>query len=91
VAAEPTHIPAITKALLELGFQPQIPAAFPAARPMLWGGFRHGATQYGVHVHVAPACNPEVAALARLGLAGHRPRRLYQDNLDLDNSDLMAS
>ena len=37
LAAEPAHIPAITKALLELGFQPQVPAVFPATRPMLWG------------------------------------------------------
>jgi GrpB-like predicted nucleotidyltransferase (UPF0157 family) len=35
LAAEPAHIPAITQALLKLGFQPQIPAAFPATRPML--------------------------------------------------------
>jgi len=35
LAAEPAQIPAITQALLELGFQPQIPAAFPATRPML--------------------------------------------------------
>jgi GrpB-like predicted nucleotidyltransferase (UPF0157 family) len=129
LAADPTHIPAITQALLQLGFQPQVPAAFPATRPMLWGAFRHGATEYGVHVHVVPAGSPEVAAmrglrdalradpvlrrryavlkraivaggsadpvaftrakhdwiaatLARLGLASHPPRRLYQDDLD---------
>jgi GrpB-like predicted nucleotidyltransferase (UPF0157 family) len=63
LAAEPTHIPAITQALLELGFQPQRPAAFPATRPMLWGTFRHGATDYPVHVHVVPADDPEVAAM----------------------------
>jgi GrpB-like predicted nucleotidyltransferase (UPF0157 family) len=138
LAAEPAHIPAITKALLELGFQRQIPAAFPATRPMLWGTFRHGATQYPVHVHVVPAGSPEVAAmrgfrdalradphlrcgyaalkraivaggpadpvaftkakhdwiaatLARLGLAGDQPRRLYQDDLDPDNPDRLAS
>src|SRR5512133_2340516 len=131
LAAEPAQIPAITKALLELGFQPQVPEAFPATRPMLWGAFRHGATEYRVHVHVVPACSPEVAAmrgfrdalradpllrrrytalkqaivrcgpvdpvtftrakhdwivtaLVRLGLASHQPRRLYQDDLDLD-------
>ena len=55
LAAPPAHIPAITQALLELGFQPQHPAAFPATRPMLWGTFRHRATQYRVHVHVVPA------------------------------------
>src|SRR5687768_9206523 len=36
LAADPAHIPAITQALGELGFQPQAPAAFPATRPMLW-------------------------------------------------------
>jgi GrpB-like predicted nucleotidyltransferase (UPF0157 family) len=66
LAAEPAHIPAITKALLELGFQPQVPAAFPASRPMLWGAFRHGATEYPVHVHVVPAGSPEVAAMRGL-------------------------
>jgi GrpB-like predicted nucleotidyltransferase (UPF0157 family) len=55
LAAQPAHIPAITKALLELGFQPQVPAAFPPSRPMLWGAFRHGPTEYPVHVHVIPA------------------------------------
>src|SRR4029450_4511606 len=39
LTAPPAHIPAITQALLELGFQPQVPAAFPATRPMLWGAF----------------------------------------------------
>jgi GrpB-like predicted nucleotidyltransferase (UPF0157 family)/polyisoprenoid-binding protein YceI len=66
VAAEPAHIPAITKALLELGFQPQVPAAFPPTRPMLWGTFRQGGTTYRVHVHVIPAASPEVAAMRGL-------------------------
>jgi GrpB protein len=30
---------------------------------MLWGAFRHGPTQYRVHVHLAPAGSPEVAAM----------------------------
>ena len=63
LAAQPAQIPAITQALLELGFQPQIPAAFPAPRPMRGGAFRHGPTAYRVHVHVVPAGSPEVAAL----------------------------
>jgi GrpB-like predicted nucleotidyltransferase (UPF0157 family) len=63
LAAPPAHIPAITQALHELGFQHQRPAAFPATRPMLWGAFRHGATQYPVHVHVVSAGSPEVAAM----------------------------
>jgi GrpB-like predicted nucleotidyltransferase (UPF0157 family) len=61
--AEPADLPAITRTLLELGFQPQLPAVFPATRPMLWGVFRHGATDYRVHVHVVPAASPEVTAL----------------------------
>jgi GrpB-like predicted nucleotidyltransferase (UPF0157 family) len=63
LAADPVDIPAITQALLGLGFQPQVPAAFPATRPMLWGTFHHGATDYRVHVHVVPAASPEVAAM----------------------------
>ncbi len=63
LAAEPAHIPAITQALLTLGFQLQLPAAFPATRPMLWGAYRHGAIDYRVHVHVVPAGSPEVAAM----------------------------
>ena len=66
LAAEPTQIPATTQALLGLGFQPQVPAAFPATRPMLWGAFRHGATTHRVHVHVVPADSPEVAAMRGL-------------------------
>jgi GrpB-like predicted nucleotidyltransferase (UPF0157 family) len=66
LAAPPADIPAITQALLELGFQPQRPAAFPATRPMFWGAFRHGPTDYRVHVHVVPAGSPEVAAMRGL-------------------------
>jgi GrpB-like predicted nucleotidyltransferase (UPF0157 family) len=138
LAAPPAHLPAITKPLLELGFQRQRPAAFPPTRPMLWGAFCHGATEYRVHVHVVPAGSPEVTAmrgfrdalradpvlrrryavlkraivaggpadpvaftkakhqwiaatLAQLGLAGEQPRRLYQDDLDPDNPDRLAS
>jgi GrpB-like predicted nucleotidyltransferase (UPF0157 family) len=63
LAAPPAHIPAITKALVEFGFQPQVPAAFPPSRPMLWGTFRHGATEYPVHRHMVPAGSPEVTAI----------------------------
>jgi GrpB-like predicted nucleotidyltransferase (UPF0157 family) len=63
LAADPAHIPAITQTLLKLGFQPQLPAAFPTTRPMLWGAFRHGPTDYRVHLHVVPASSPEVAAM----------------------------
>ena len=66
LAAPPAEIPAITTALGELGFQPQRPAVFPVTRPMLWGTFRHGPTEYRVHLHVVPADSPEVAALRGL-------------------------
>jgi GrpB-like predicted nucleotidyltransferase (UPF0157 family) len=61
--AEPADIPTITQALVELGLQPQLPAVFPASRPMLWGTFRHGPTDYRVHVHVVAASSPEVTAM----------------------------
>jgi GrpB-like predicted nucleotidyltransferase (UPF0157 family)/polyisoprenoid-binding protein YceI len=63
LAAPPAQIPAITQTLLELGFQHQVPAAFPPSRPMLWGTLRHRVTEYRVHVHVIPASSPEVAAM----------------------------
>ena len=63
LAADPADLSTITGALLELGFQPQVPAVFPANRPMLWGTFRHGSADYRVHVHVVPASSPEVAAM----------------------------
>jgi GrpB-like predicted nucleotidyltransferase (UPF0157 family) len=61
--AEPADLPAVTQVLLELGFQHQLPAVFPASRPMLWGAFCHGATDYRVHVHMVPASSPEVTAM----------------------------
>ena len=61
--AEPADVPEVTRTLLELGFQHQLPAVFPASRPMLWGTFRHGPTDYRVHVHVVPASSPEVTAM----------------------------
>jgi GrpB-like predicted nucleotidyltransferase (UPF0157 family) len=63
MAAAPADIAAITAVLFELGFQPQVPAAFPASRPMLWGAFLHEGTDYRVHVHVVPASSPEVVAM----------------------------
>ena len=61
--AEPADLPAIIQALLELGFQHQIPVVFPASRPMLWGALCSGPTGYRVHVHVVPASSPEVTAM----------------------------
>jgi len=63
MAAAPADIAAITAVLVELGFQPQHPTAFPASRPMLWGALLDGGTDYRVHVHVVPASSPEVVAM----------------------------
>jgi GrpB-like predicted nucleotidyltransferase (UPF0157 family) len=62
--APPDEIPAVTRDLLALGFQPQtIPTAFPPTRPMLQGVIRHDGTSFRVHVHVIPESSPEVAAI----------------------------
>jgi GrpB-like predicted nucleotidyltransferase (UPF0157 family) len=76
VPAEAADLPAITQALVELGFQHQRPAVFPPSWPMLLGAFRHGATDYRVHVHVVPASSPEVAALRGFRDALRADRRL---------------
>jgi GrpB-like predicted nucleotidyltransferase (UPF0157 family) len=61
--AQPADIPAAAQVLLELGFHHQFHAVFPASRPMLWGAFGNGPTEYRVHVHVVPASSPEVTAM----------------------------
>jgi GrpB-like predicted nucleotidyltransferase (UPF0157 family) len=62
--ASPEEIPAVTRDLLDLGFQRQaIPTAFPPTRPMLQGVFRHDGTSFRVHVHVVPDSSPEVPAI----------------------------
>jgi GrpB-like predicted nucleotidyltransferase (UPF0157 family) len=60
----PDQIPAVTRDLLALGFQPQaISTAFPPTRPMLQGVIRHDDTSFRIHVHVVPDSSPEVAAI----------------------------
>ena len=60
----PDEIPAVTRDLLDLGFQRQaIPTAFPPTRPMLQGVIRHDGTSFRVHVHVVPESSPEVPAI----------------------------
>jgi GrpB-like predicted nucleotidyltransferase (UPF0157 family) len=60
----PGEIPAVTRDLLDLGFQAQsIPTAFPPTRPMLQGVIRHDGTSFRVHVHVVPESSPEVVAI----------------------------
>ena len=62
--ASPEEIPAVTRDLLDLGFQRQsIPTAFPPTRPMLQGVIRHDGTSFRVHVHVIPESSPEVPAI----------------------------
>ena len=60
----PEDIPALTRDLLDLGFQRQaIPTAFPPTRPMVQGVIRHDGTSFRVHVHVVPDSSPEVPAM----------------------------
>jgi GrpB-like predicted nucleotidyltransferase (UPF0157 family) len=60
----PCEIPAVTRDLLALGFQPQaIATAFPPTRPMVQGVIRHDGTSFRVHVHVVPDSSPEVPAI----------------------------
>ena len=60
----PEEIPAVTRDLLDLGFQHQaIPTAFPPTRPMLQGVIRHDGTSFRVHVHVIPDTSPELESM----------------------------
>lgn len=53
--AESSEIPAITRALYELGFGPQPgPDPWPATRPMVVGSFSLDGREYRVHLHVHP-------------------------------------
>jgi GrpB-like predicted nucleotidyltransferase (UPF0157 family) len=78
----PEEIPAVTRDLLDLGFQPQtIPTAFPPTRPMLQGVIRHSGRPYRVHLHIVPASSREVTELRgfRDALrADERLRREYE-------------
>jgi 5-(carboxyamino)imidazole ribonucleotide synthase len=64
IEASPDEIPALTDALLSLGFGRQgglVP--FPPTRPMLVGEVVHGGTSYLVHLHVMPPARRELAEL----------------------------
>lgn len=54
--ADPTEIPAITKAMREIGFGPQ-PGddPWPPTRPMHVGSINHAGREYRIHFHVHPA------------------------------------
>ncbi|MFL5883233.1 MAG: hypothetical protein ACJ782_24855, partial [Actinomycetota bacterium] len=53
---------------------------------LLDGGYRGSVVSFTAAKH-----DWIVATLARLGLVDHQPRRLYQDHLDLDSPDQLAS
>jgi dephospho-CoA kinase len=64
ITAEPADVPAITSALLELGFARQGgPAAWPPERPMLEGTFRCGGSVFCLHCHVVPTTDPNVGQM----------------------------
>src|SRR5688500_11374621 len=64
IEAEPDDIPAITDALLSLGFGRQDGIApFPPTRPMLTGMVEHEGHPYRVHLHVIPPARGELAEL----------------------------
>lgn len=55
VEADPAEIPAITRLLYGLGFQPQPgPDPWPPTRPMVVGAVMIGGEEYRIHLHVQP-------------------------------------
>ncbi|HKF86302.1 MAG TPA: 5-(carboxyamino)imidazole ribonucleotide synthase [Candidatus Limnocylindrales bacterium] len=64
IEADPEDIPAITEAVLSLGFGRQGGIApFPPTRPMFTGTVDHGGAPYRVHLHVMPPARAELAEL----------------------------
>ncbi len=64
IEADPDDIPAITDALLSLGFGRQGGVApFPPTRPMLTGAVEHQGEPYRIHLHVMPPARGELAEL----------------------------
>jgi dephospho-CoA kinase len=61
VTADPAEVPAITGALLGLGFAHQRGRdPWPSERPMLEGTFRCRGGVFLIHCHVVPATDPDV-------------------------------
>jgi GrpB-like predicted nucleotidyltransferase (UPF0157 family) len=61
---EPARIPAITEALLGLGFQRQTGGEpFPPTRPMMQGAIQDNGQYYRIHVHVVPTNLDDAAEL----------------------------
>jgi hypothetical protein len=59
ITAEPAEVPAITEALVGLGFSRQLDReAWPPERPMLEGTWRYGGAVFSLHCHVVPATDP---------------------------------
>jgi len=61
ITADPADVPAITAALLGLGFAPQRDRdPWPPERPMLEGTFGCRGGVFLIHCHVVPATDPDV-------------------------------
>lgn len=55
IDVRPDEVPAVTKVLLDLGFQRQSGRyAFPPTRPLLLGSLEHDGATFRVHAHVTP-------------------------------------
>ena len=64
IAVDPAEVPAITSALLELGFARQRGREpWPPERPMLEGTFRCRGGVFLLHCHVVPTTDPEVGQM----------------------------
>ncbi len=74
--AEPEEIPAITEALVAVGFRRQEGRdPFPATRPMLEGSLREAGEIFWIHLHVVPVGEPEIEEM-----------RAFRDRLRRDPS-----
>ncbi|HEU0245079.1 MAG TPA: 5-(carboxyamino)imidazole ribonucleotide synthase [Candidatus Limnocylindrales bacterium] len=64
IEADPDDIPAVSQALLSLGFGRQEGIApFPPTRPMFTGSVVHEGRSYPIHLHVMPRARGELAEL----------------------------
>ena len=97
VTADPAEVPAITEALLGLGFARQRGRdPWPAERPMLEGTFRCSGGVFLLHCHVVPTTDPDVGQMiefrdllrrdpaARLAYAADKRRIAAQTSDSLD-------
>ncbi|HEY3334913.1 MAG TPA: 5-(carboxyamino)imidazole ribonucleotide synthase [Candidatus Limnocylindrales bacterium] len=64
IEADPDDIPAVSDAVLSLGFgRQQGVAPFPPTRPMFTGSVVHDGRSYPIHLHVMPPARGELAEL----------------------------